>query len=465
MHPPPKEGDPPKGQQEDPPKEHQDLLDSLAMKDVPKPTNPKDIYQKFLNMLGDWPGAQNPSPTLEPGNPTPNPTVVDPPIPPGWANPPHPPSHGNPPANPGVPAGSDWEPGKISTSEEELKKLFSYRNPLYNKPSVPPPKVSDPIPPIPCRGQATGGEGSQRGDPNGSGGVPLSRADNPPLNHSQGDPSMEKVPEQETPSQEVVKLTKNVLHPSRLPRKSLKFIDGKHTILDPSGHPIGSLRLTDVVKSEKNSAPRSSKCKEPDTQDLGSEGASAPIRKRVKFEGATFHHGSTPSIHMGASLHEVEEKDGDNNGEKGEGYEDDDNLPEDTPKDDAEEGEDKDKDIRVIESKPAPSKHWTWSQQAQQDEQESSLVKEILSDDEKLQKSWEEVEKASKEKVSTPSTSDQQDSLGEGSGSVSGELDHQEPGKEGDKELTVKKVSFAKLNTKDKVFMKVLSEAQDLCYQ
>ena len=90
---------------------------------------------------------------------------------------------------------------------------------------------------------------------------------------------------------------------------------------------------------------------------------------------------------MGASLHKVEEKDEDNNGEEGEGYEDDNNLPEDTPKDDAEEGEDEDEDIQVIESEPASSKFWTRSQQAQQDEQESSLVKEILSDDEKLQKS------------------------------------------------------------------------------
>ena len=67
---------------------------------------------------------------------------------------------------------------------------------------------------------------------------------------------------------------------------------------------------------------------------------------------------------QGASLHEVEEKDEDNNGEEGEGYEDDDNLPEDTPKDDAEEGEDNDEDMQVIESEPAPSKCWTRSQQA-----------------------------------------------------------------------------------------------------
>ena len=92
-------------------------------------------------------------------------------------------------------------------------------------------------------------------------------------------------------------------------------------------------------------------------------------------------------------------------------------------------------------------------------------MKEILSDDEKLQKFQEEAEKASKEKASAPSTSDQQDSLGEGSGSVSVELDHQGPGKEEGEDLTVKEVSFAKLNTKDKVLMKALSEDWDLCYQ
>ena len=91
-------------------------------------------------------------------------------------------------------------------------------------------------------------------------------------------------------------------------------------------------------------------------------------------------------------------------------------------------------------------------------------MKEILSDDEKLQKS-QEVEKASKEKASASSSNYQQSSQGERSGSISEEFDHQEPGKEGGKELTVKEVLFAKLNTKDKVLMKALSEAQDLCYQ
>ena len=350
-------------------------------------------------------------------------------------------------------------------NEEEPKKLFSYRNPLYNKPSAPPPKISDPILPIPCKGQAAGGEGSQGGDPSGSGGVLPSRADNPPLDHSQGDPSMEKVSEQQTSSQEAAKPIRNVLCPSRLPRRGLKYMDDKRTILDPAGHPIGSLRFTDVVKSKRSSTSEVAKHKEPDTPDLGSRGALAPIQKQVKFEGVTFHHGLTPSIHMGASLHDVEEKDKDNNGEEGENDEDDDNTPEDTPRDNVKEGEDKDDEIQVIETDPVPSKHWTQSQQAQQDEKESSLVKEILSDDEKLQKSREEVEKASKEKVSAPSSSDQQSSLGEGSGSVSKEFDHQEPEKEEGEELAVKEVLFARLNTKDKVLMKALSKAWDLCYQ
>ena len=85
----------------------------------------------------------------------------------------------------------------------------------------------------------------------------------------------------------------------------------------------------------------------------------------------------------------------------------------------------------------------------------SPLVKEILSDDEKLQRSQMEAEKASKEKALASSSSDQQSSRGEGSGSVSEEFDYQEPGKEGG----VKEVLFTKLNTKDKALMKALSEA------
>ena len=181
--------------------------------------------------------------------------------------------------NLGVATNSDWESGKIPTNEEELKKLFSYRNPLYNKSSAPPPKVSDPIPPIPLKEQKAGGEGSKGGDPSGSGGVPPSRADNTPMDHSQGDPSLEKVPEQEASSQKEAKPTRNILRPSRLPRRELKYTDDKCTILDPEGHPIGSLRLTDVVKSKKGLTSGAAKHREPDTPDLGSGGASAPVRK------------------------------------------------------------------------------------------------------------------------------------------------------------------------------------------
>ena len=88
------------------------------------------------------------------------------------------------------------------------------------------------------------------------------------MDHSQGDPSLEKVPEQEASSQKVAQPTRNVLHPSRLPRRDLKYTDNKHTILDPAGCPIGSLRLTDVVKSKKGLTSGEAKCKEPDTWAL-----------------------------------------------------------------------------------------------------------------------------------------------------------------------------------------------------
>ena len=59
---------------------------------------------------------------------------------------------------------------------------------------------------------------------------------------------------------------------------------------------------------------------------------------------------------------------------------------------------------------------------------------------------------------------DQRDSKGEEDDPATREPDHQEPGKDGDKELTVKEVSFSKFNTKDKDLMKALTEAHDACY-
>ena len=86
-------------------------------------------------------------------------------------------------------------------------------------------------------------------------------------------------------------------------------------------------------------------------------------------------------------------------------------------------------------------------------------MKEILSDDEKQQKSWMEVQKTSKESAS-PSEG-QPSSQGEGSGSVPGEPDLQDPGNKD--ESAAKEV--AKLNTKNRVQMKALSEARDQCYE
>ena len=96
--------------------------------------------------------------------------------------------------------------------------------------------------------------------------------------------------------------------------------------------------------------------------------------------------------------------------------------------------------------------------QAQQDEQESSLVKEILSDDEKQQKSQMEAQRTSKE-LASPSDG-QPCAQGEGNEPVPEEADLKDPGNED--ESAVKEV--AKLNTKNKVQMKALSEARDQCY-
>ena len=212
------------------------------------------------------------------------------------------------------------------------------------------------------------------------------------------------------------------------------------------------MHLTDITKSERGSTSGSgtAKWKEPDTPDLGSEGASAPVQKQVKIEGATYRHGSAPSIHVGASLHDVLEREEDDNYEK-DGKERDEEFEEDvnqggTPKDKGNEEEEDDRDdAQFVDTDPAPPKHWTWSQQAQQDEQESSLIIEILSDDEKQQKSWVEAQEVSKESAS-PSNG-QPSSQGKGNKPVPEEADLQDPGNED--ESVMKEV--AKLNTKKRV--------------
>ena len=74
--------------------------------------------------------------------------------------------------------------------EEEPKKLFSYRNPLYNKPSVPSPKVPNPISPIPHKELKAGEKKPVGGNPSRSGGAPPAHTGNTPVDHSQGDPSL-----------------------------------------------------------------------------------------------------------------------------------------------------------------------------------------------------------------------------------------------------------------------------------
>ena len=303
------------------------------------------------------------------------------------------------------------------------------------------------------------------GDPNRLGGIAAAPVRNTPVDHSQRDPSSDKMPKQEASTQEVTRPTRGILHPSKLPRRDLKYSEERRTLLDSQGCLIGCVHLTDIAKSERSSASESgaAKHKEPDTPDLVSEGASALVQKLVKIERATYRHGLAPSIHVGASLHDVPERDEDDDYEKDEEEEDEDNDNDviwgETPKDENnKEEEDDEDDTLFVNTDPIPPKHWTHSQQAQQDEQESSLVTEILSDNEKQQKSQMEVQRASKESAS-PSNG-QPSSQGEGNEPVPEEADLQDPGNED--ELAVKEV--AKLNTKNKVQMKALSEAWDQCY-
>ena len=223
-----------------------------------------------MSILNARPHIWDPAPTPKLRDPT-----GDPPMCSGQVDPPPTSGQRNPPPNSGASSGSNWEPGRIPMDEEETKKLFSYRNPLYTKPSVPPPKVSDPILPIPCKESKAGKEEPVGDDPSGSGGAPAVHAGNTPVESS------DKMPKQEASSQEVVKPTKGILCPSKLPRRDLKYSDNQCTILDPQGHAIGSIRLTDIAKSGKSSASGSgtAKHKESDTPDLGSGGASTPVQK------------------------------------------------------------------------------------------------------------------------------------------------------------------------------------------
>ena len=195
--------------------EQQDLLESLMVKRVPRPSKTKDVYQKFVNILNARPRIQDPTPA-----PKPKVNLI---VPPGQVDPPQMPATGNSTSIPGASLGSNWVLGKIPTDEEEPRKLFTYRDPLFVKPAVPPPKVSNPIPPFPHQGSKTGKAEPATGDPNRSGGIPAAPVRNTPMDHSQRDPSLDKMPKQGASTPEVMRPTKGILCPSKLPRRGLKY--------------------------------------------------------------------------------------------------------------------------------------------------------------------------------------------------------------------------------------------------
>ena len=87
---------------------------------------------------------------------------------------------------------------------------------------MPPLKVSDPILPILRKESKAGEEKPVGDDPSGSGGAPAVHTRNTPVDHSQGDPSLDKIPKQEASSQEVAKPTKGTLCPSKLSSRRLE---------------------------------------------------------------------------------------------------------------------------------------------------------------------------------------------------------------------------------------------------
>ena len=262
--------------------EQPDLLESLVAKGVPKSSKTKDVYQKFVNILDTRPRIQDPVPIERPKG--------DPPVPPRWADPTPKSVVRNPSTNLGASVGFSWVPGRIPTDEEDPQRSSIHRGPLHTKPIVFPPKVSIPVPPFPPQGSKSGEGELANGDPNGSRGVSAAPVRDTPVDSSQRDPSSDKMPKQEGSTPGVVGSTRGILRPSKLPRKDLKYPEEQCTLLEPQGCTVGHVHLTDITKSGRGSTSGSgtAKRKEPDTPDLGSEGASAPVQKWVRIEGATY---------------------------------------------------------------------------------------------------------------------------------------------------------------------------------
>ena len=336
--------------------QQQDLLESLAAKGMPRSSKTKDVYQKFVTVLDTQPCIQDPAP-----------------IPKLGGDPPMPPKQGDPPLKSVV--------GNPATNPEALVGLNSVQGGV-------------PIPPFPHQGSKSGEEEPASRDSNGLRSVSTAPVKDTLVDHFQRDSSSDRGFRQEGSTPGVTRPTRGILCPSKLPRRDLKFSEEQRTPLDSQECLVGHVRLTNIAKSEKGSTSGSgtTKWKEPDTPDLGSEGASAPIQKWVKIEGTTYRHGSAPSIHIGASLHNVPERDQyddckEDGRERNEDYEENVNQG-DTPKGgDNEEDDDDEDNAQFVNIDPIPPKPWTRSQQAQQDKQESYLVMEILLDDKKQQKS------------------------------------------------------------------------------
>ena len=240
--------------------EQQDLLESLAAKGVPRSSKTKDVYQKCVNILDVRPHIQDPVPIPK--------LEGDPPVPPSQADPPPKSVVGNPATNPGASVGFNWVLGGIPTDEEEPKKSFFHRNPLHIKPAVLPPKVSVAIPPFPDQGSKSGeGEPADRA-PNVLWGISTAPVRDTLVNHSRRDPSSDKMLKQEGSTPEVMRPTRGILHPSKLPRRDLKFSEEQCSLLDSQGHLVGHVHLTDISKAERGSTSGSgtAKWKEPNTQ-------------------------------------------------------------------------------------------------------------------------------------------------------------------------------------------------------
>ena len=144
---------------------------------------------------------------------------------------------------------SDSESGKIPATEEDPKKLFTYRNPLYNNTSALIPKISNPILPFIHRDPKAGNGRPMEGIQGGSGEVIPPPPGVTPMDHPKGDPPTEKKEEK------VTKVNKNVAHPSIAPSKALKFTDNKCTILGPDGLPMANLKIVDSGRGKRTQHP------------------------------------------------------------------------------------------------------------------------------------------------------------------------------------------------------------------